>query len=378
MKPLHSPLGASAAERWLNCPGSVSLLKHLNLGQTDEEDYQKEGTQAHEVAAQCLRNSWDAWESGADAEMADAVQVYLDVCRPFTQIPHARVYIEEHLTSASHALMYGTVDFASVADSLLNIVDFKYGQGVNVDVEENPQLMYYAYLVLGRHPDVRRVVLRVVQPRIDYADPVKRWETTAQHITEWVETQLLPTMRAIGAGAEDQLDAGEWCRFCPAKLVCPLMTGMFGAAVVADPKVLVNLSDTEVGRNYVLVSVVKMYLKALEADVFRRLSSGHLVPGAKLVQKKADRVWKEGAEDALRLGIAAPELYDPATLKSPAQVEALGVWAKGLVKEWAYKPDTGLTAALTTDKRIGVKLKSATEAFGVAVANIGESNAGNS
>lgn len=34
-RPAHSPLGASSAERWMNCPGSVALLKDLKMETTD-------------------------------------------------------------------------------------------------------------------------------------------------------------------------------------------------------------------------------------------------------------------------------------------------------------------------------------------------------
>ncbi|MBO8865195.1 DUF2800 domain-containing protein, partial [Staphylococcus aureus] len=34
-KPLHSPLGASSADRWIHCPGSVALIKALDLPRSD-------------------------------------------------------------------------------------------------------------------------------------------------------------------------------------------------------------------------------------------------------------------------------------------------------------------------------------------------------
>src|SRR5579859_7610402 len=86
-KPKHSPLGASGAERWMNCPGSNVLLKALDLPPTDEEDYQINGSAAHEAAAHCIISKLDAWEvigeefygkTKVTAPMAEAIQVYLD------------------------------------------------------------------------------------------------------------------------------------------------------------------------------------------------------------------------------------------------------------------------------------------------------------
>lgn len=370
----HSPLGASSAERWMNCPGSVTLLKSLQLPPSDEPEYRTQGTAAHEMAARCLREGKDAWElvgersSEVDAEfsveMGDAVQVYLDIVRPL-MVPHAKVYIEQHLSSPRHKLMYGTVDFSTVADSLLNVVDFKYGEGIDVEVEDNPQLKYYAYLVLQDHPDVRRVVTHIVQPRIAWNSEPKRAVYMAEDIVDWVNKELVPAMNAVEM--DQSLDAGPWCRFCPAKLVCPLMTSLFGAAVTANPQTTPNLSDMALGRSYQYVPALEMYLKAFKEEVFRRLTAGHDVTGTKLVHKRANRVWKSGSEEALRARFGGA-LYTAPAMKSPPQVEELGHDAKELVKEYAYTPESGLTVALERDKRPGVKVQSSQEAFGSAAA----------
>src|ERR1700733_714869 len=161
----------------MNCPGSVALRRRLDLPPQDDPEYRRAGTAAHTVLANCLHSTHsddqlDAWEligveyEGVkiDERMANAVQVALDICRKLASPPHAVVYVEEQLHSPAHPDFWGTVDFGVVADSLLNIVDFKYGEGIAVEVADNPQLKYYAWLLLERHPDVRKVVLRIVQP----------------------------------------------------------------------------------------------------------------------------------------------------------------------------------------------------------------------
>jgi hypothetical protein len=372
-RPVHSPLGASGAERWMNCPGSVGLLKNLSLPETDEPEYSKEGTAGHEAGAHCLTFGTDGWElvgqkfydTEINVEIADAVQVYLDVVRPL-MVPHATVLIEERIQFEDHPQGYGTVDCGIIADSLLNVVDLKLGKGVPVEVEDNPQLKYYAYGILEKHPDVRRVVFRIVQPRCFHPDgPVRRWEASAEDIVEWAQRELIPAMNRTEI--DNDLDAGKWCRFCPAKLVCPLMTGLFGQAMKTDKSKVVELTDAEIGRTYQYVEAVKQYLKALEEETYRRLNLGHVVPGTKLVYKKANRVYRSGAEEFFKekygeLAYTKPEL------RSPAAMEEVAGDAPKLVKEWAYTPQTGLTVALERDKRPAVKVQSSTEAFGEAVA----------
>ncbi|MDE2021066.1 MAG: DUF2800 domain-containing protein, partial [Patescibacteria group bacterium] len=156
----HSPLGASSAERWLHCPGSVTLAKKIVLPDAEESEYAKEGTAAHEAAAFCLKHDFDSWEViGQDfggivctREMAEALQTY---------ISHVRMLMAQHWmieariggdpNTRPHKDFYGTVDFAAYTDRRnepLHVADYKHGVGISVDAEQNPQLMYYAYGIL--------------------------------------------------------------------------------------------------------------------------------------------------------------------------------------------------------------------------------------
>ena len=373
--PTHSPLGASSAERWMACPGSVTLIKQFALPETDEPDYRREGTAAHEAVAHCLRDNVDAWEvvgsqfygTEVTVEMADAVQVYLDTVRPL-MIEHATVLVEHRISSPDHPMFYGTVDCATIADSLLTVSDFKYGMGVQVDVEWNPQIMYYAYGILMEHPDVRRVVLRIVQPRLIGREPVQRWECGAEDIAEWAQKKLIPAMEATAI--DDTLTPGDHCRFCPAKLACPVLKGIFKASVIYSKTDLRTLTDTEIVLEYPMLSVAKMYIKAVEEETLRRLAGGGLKDNGvlKLVNKKANRVWKAEAP-ALFMERFGAKAMNPAELKSPAEMEKIDGTAKKLVHEYAYTPQSGYTVALIEDKRPGVIIQTATEAFSGALDN---------
>ncbi len=378
----HSPLGASGAERWMACSGSVALIKALTLPDSDEPDYRIRGTAAHAVGAHLLAHPLvDAWELigekfegiEVDVEIADAVQLYADTLRPIIARakPGTQVMIEYPISSPIHKDFYGTVDCGVIVEEdgvdVLDITDYKHGEGIVVEVENNPQLKYYAFGILQNHPEAQRVRLRIVQPRIEWhPDGVVRvWECSADFLTEWVESELVPAMNRTEI--DHDLDAGPWCRFCPAKLVCPLMTSLFGAAAKCDPAHIVNFNDASLSRSYQLREGVKFYLKALEDEAFRRLNGGAVIDGLKLVNKKANRVLRAGAEDELLLELG-DGIYSKPELKSPAQIAAMGPAAKKLINEWAYTPQTGLTVALATDDRPGVKVQSTTEAFGGAVA----------
>lgn len=400
VRPAHSPLGASGAERWLNCPGSIALLQLIDAkDDSDDPDYRILGTQAHELAAKCLLDGTDTWEHAdelrtilakpddvADGVQAtcEAVQLYLDTVRgiirdekeegeehwaaggggdPSWLTP--QVFVEYPISSPVHKDFYGTLDNGIIAGDTAYINDYKHGAGIAVDVEGNPQVRYYGWGLVQDRPEVRRVVYRIIQPRGYHPDGrVREWEESADDLRAWVRDELVPAM--LATEVDRGLDAGPWCRFCPAKLVCPLLTGLFKAAALANPQDVRTLSDDTLGREYRYLQAVDFYKKALQDEAMARLSAGKDVAGIKLVHKKADRVWKPGAEVLLKEHFA-DEIYTEPKLKSPAQIEAIGAKAKALVHEYAYTPESGLTVALDSDKRVGVKVKTLAETFKAAI-----------
>lgn len=369
----HSPLGASSAERWMNCPGSAALIQSFQgTGEADEPEWTTAGSAAHDAAAWCLKNHSDAWETVGmtfrgqviTPEDADAIQVYLSCVRAreelLAQVTSIQVFIEEHISTIDHPLYYGTVDHAIIAGDLAEITDYKHGVGQFVDVVNNAQLKYYAWGFVVRHPDVKRVKLRIVQPRCPIGNPVREWEISVEDLAHWVETELLPAMHRTEV--DDSLTPGSWCRFCPAKLVCSAMRGMFGAAANADPKAVLSMSDRELSREQSRIEQVKMYISAVGAETFKRLNNGKDVPDFKLVHGRADRVFKDGAQEVFLAKFGTDAFTEP-SLKSPAQMEKLP-GAETLVKEWAYSPQGKLTVASASDKRIAITRLNAAETFG--------------
>jgi len=359
----------------MECPGSVGLIKALALPLSDEPEYRQAGTDGHTLLEWCLRspgNVADAWEASdltvngkhPTVEMMDAVQVFLDTVRP--AIARAsQVMIEEHIDNPDfHPDFYGTVDCAVVYNNegvvTLDVNDFKYGQGVVVEVYRNPQIMYYAFGILAKHPEVTLVRLRIIQPRAYHPDgPVRTWVVDASEIRTWAEEVLRPAMMTDS----NALQPGPHCRFCPAKLVCPVMAALFEAAANADPAKVIALDDTALDVQYPLIAAAKLYLAALETETYARQVRGATFAHSKLVHKKANRVWNPEAVAALEAELPKDKLYEPAAFKSPAEVEKLGGVAKKLVAEYAFTPESGLTVAPIMDKRVAVRVSSSEESF---------------
>ncbi len=376
--PEHSALGASSAHRWMACPGSVTLA-HL-LAQDEAEaigadpEWRRDGVQAHECAAYCLNNSLDAWEAPADkfpdltAEMMDAVQVHLDYVRSIRGYGQRFVEYKLHRPDF-HKACFGTVDCA-IQDRVrgLHVIDYKHGMGVVVEVKNNPQLMYYAFMVIDQledFDDAEPVTLTIVQPRVSWHPDgqVRSWETTVGAIKEWAFQTLRPAMQRTQL--DTYLDPGEHCRFCPAKLVCPtflVIADRARALTLADVK---RMTHEQLARCLADVPLIRMAAAALTNEAKYRAIQGEQLPGWKLVKTKADRVWKDAAPVAERFG------YQPQKIKSPAQVEN-EPGGKAFVAEYAFSPDAGYDLAPESDRRKAVTIEKGSVLFQKALDSLKE------
>lgn len=402
-RPVHSIKGASGAERWMNCGGSTELVRAYDLPPTDEPDYRREGIAGHEAAADCLARDIDTWEivgqtyynTEIDGPMAEAIQMYLDRVRPSIDRERGfhgmQFFIEAKLAAPDvHEAMFGTVDFGALVlnsemiarehdvtfASFLDVTDLKMGEGITVEADKNPQMMYYAFMLIhtkfAELEDAFPVRLTIAQPRAFHPNgPIRDWWTTVGEIKTWVVNELVPAMESVS----DDLWAGPWCRFCPAKIVCPLLTSLFRAAATYDPSRIKEVSDKALGLAYGMLDPVKFYSKAIEDEAFRRLQLGNDVEGTKLVNKKANRIFKPSVTARVEdkpvevdlvehvkreFGAAA---FTKPELKSPAEFSKISPAAKKFVEEYAYMPVTGLTVARLDDKRLAVKMQSATERY---------------
>ena len=410
----HSPLGGSGAYRWMPCPGSVAL----SWGVPDEEsEYASVGIAAHALGELCLRSKADAWrcvgfhfdgenilhEVGGnksyidslvkiDKDMADAVQVYLDVVRstyPDFKLGFSAWVEHEFHCPEIHELCWGKVDFAfleyqptGVVEQghieemvVLHLWDYKHGVGVVVEVVGNPQLMYYAcgmLTELNLWDEVDVLNLHVAQPNGFHHDgPLRSWSISTDDLWDWMHLTLVPAMDRAMVSRDTA--SGEHCRFCPARArACPQLLTDFDELeemlkMFTDADAAPKLNNAQVGRFLDLLDVAKIAGNAAGKTGFGFAMAGERVPGRKLVKVKSNRVWKDDAEAELRekFGMKAYMLMHPLVLKLPAK-EATGLLkspseidklpeGKKMTARYAFKPDKGLTLAREDDARMAVK-----------------------
>ena len=219
----HSIIGASGYYRWSECPGSVALTKDL-APKTNE--YAEAGTVAHDFSEKILKGEL-TWEEAAliyDDEMIQAVKVYVDFVESHKK--SSTWWKVEHGFDMSHLHpgLFGTCDFVAYdeANKILIVADFKYGKGHFVEVENNPQLLYYALGALLTIPMVvDKVYLYVVQPRCPRRGlQIHGWSTPlVPNVIEYMMELVHNAKRTEDPNAP--LKEGSWCFFCPAVGFCP-------------------------------------------------------------------------------------------------------------------------------------------------------------
>ena len=299
----HARLGASGAHRWMKCPGSVRMAEGLA---ERTSSYAQEGSTAHAVAEECLKQEKDADELlGGEVEgvlvteeMANAVQRYLDYVRERSggcELLVEQTFNLEKLDPPEP--MFGTADAAFLKDGKFTVVDYKHGAGVAVDIEGgNAQLRYYALaalLTLGYSADEIEMV--IVQPRARHKDgPIRSETIRASELKEWAEVLMSAAWATLEF--DPPLAAGDWCRWCPASAACPELKNQalrsaqvdFADAVETTPPIE-RMSLPQCAEALKQGEFLEIWLREVRSHLRDELSSGKEAPGWELAPKRAAR-----------------------------------------------------------------------------------------
>lgn len=300
----HAKLGASSAHRWMACPGSVALCEKVPNYSSPAAD---EGTDAHQLAEICLKSDTDAnehidevMEKGnvVDEDMADAVQLYLNTVRDDLK-PGDELMIEHKFNLAKlHPDMFGTNDACIYQrdEKLLRVYDYKHGAGTAVEVDNNPQLLYYALgAAMAETRPLSEIELVIVQPRCPHPDgSVRRWRTDLMDLIDWSSDLLEAANRTKDPDAP--LSTGEHCKFCAAAAICPKA---YEEAINMAQEDFAPLHDDtlqydpkELADKLAKLDVIEQFCKNVRKFAYHEAVHGRTVPGFKLVEKQARRKFK--------------------------------------------------------------------------------------
>lgn len=349
---LHAVLGASSAERWMNCSASVHLSKKAPRRPTSS--FAQEGTAAHELAEMTLRmdvhpsffegqvitTRGEILEELPDeidpenlafeieADMIDAVALYhttineqYEFLRSVYGVDPIRFLEKSFNLSRLYPGMFGTNDYGLfVVGEMLIVIDYKHGRGKVVEVSRNAQLLYYALGAIleickkTRHfPKTIRIM--IVQPRAAHRDgPVRYEDYTLAEVQEFAKELVRKAKETERTDTKPV--AGPWCQFCNANgATCHAVAEEARELVMTDDT-FGDLTDEERGlpsltvqeavertvalpgglsRALTLAPMLDAYVRGVEAFAQHELENGRSIRDAsgnkthKLVRKRSNR-----------------------------------------------------------------------------------------
>lgn len=223
----HAVLSASSSHRWLNCNPSARLELEF---EDRESEAAAEGTAAHALCEHKLRKALkmrsrkptSTYDSDEMDEYTDGyVTFVLETLEEAKKDCSDPVILIEQKLDFSRFVPdgFGTGDCIIISDSTLHIIDFKYGQGVLVEAENNPQMMLYALGALEIYDglyDIENISMTIYQPR---RENISTWTIPVSKLQEWTENILIPKAEKAYKGEGDYC-TGSWCTFCKAAVKC--------------------------------------------------------------------------------------------------------------------------------------------------------------
>lgn len=306
----HALLSASGAHRWLLCTPSAMLEEQFP---DTTSEAAREGTLAHELAELKVRNYFnpadiskrklnaqikkmkenELWQD----EMLGHTDTYIDYIRDVSiKLPsQPYVAVEKRLDLGVYVPEgFGTADCIMLQGEDLFVLDFKYGKGVPVSAEENPQMMLYA---LGAYKaycflyPISRIHMSIIQPRLDN---ISEWECSLEELLKF--GQYVSERAALAVKGEGDFCPGEkQCRFCRAKQQCRARAD-HNIRMAFSPdkgKMPPLISSEEAGRYLLEGEDLEKWLKDLKEWALAECLAGKQVPGWKAVEGRGSRDWTD-------------------------------------------------------------------------------------
>ena len=384
MPEIHAKLSSSASKRWLGCPGSVKLSEHYPNGSSI---YADEGTIAHGVAEGMISKDDKLVQkyeveaakfygehpelNGTFLEMKMILQPYVDyVFEEYAAQVHedgaAQLMTEERVDLTEYIPEgFGTSDVVILRQGRLHIIDLKYGKGVSVSAEDNPQLKLYALGTLARFDmlyDIEDVVMTIYQPRLDNVstDTIK-----AKDLYAWGEEVIKPGAQ-LALSEDAPVHAGDWCQFCPARYDCKERAR--DAMELQKYLGQMVLSPEEIAEILGKIDRLTKFAEDIKDSALTKALDGEEIPGWKVVEGRSIRKYVGSEEEIVRqcegAGYDQALLYERKLLTITNMEKLMGKkqFAE-VLGAYVEKPEGKPTLAPESDERPAMTNESAAEDF---------------
>lgn len=286
------------------------MTEALGLEREHPGPYAQEGTKAHTLAEiktrrlilnESVPGAYDDWRASVTADEATEMQQYtsqyaLFVKRSMEKIPDSVLLLEQHVHPGIEDC-WGTADAVIVSPTLIHVIDFKYGRGVPVDAEDNPQGKLYGLGALEEYGDllgeVETVRISIFQPRINHNST---WEISAEELRRWRDEVVIPAAEEARGPDAHFGPSEEACRFCPAAGECTARAQLVISEFEARPMPTAIddqdfMTPEDLSHYLGLLRHIRQWCADVEETALRKAySEGVDIPGWKVVLSGGRRV----------------------------------------------------------------------------------------
>lgn len=236
----HSRLAASAASRWINCPGSVAYIEFLKdekrIPQESTSQAAELGTAIHSIIEHAIIDNIAPEAMGAKllkaitgmpltkddmygAQMC--FQYVKNIEDEYCEIFPERKYDMSFIYGCD---IGGTSDITAVQwGGLLHIADYKNGR-IYVDAENNYQLRIYslgAYHEFNDEYEFSDVQTTIIQPNSpNKLGTIRSDVITIDELLKWEEKVLIPAVNLIKNETAQLIPGTIQCTWCEARHLC--------------------------------------------------------------------------------------------------------------------------------------------------------------
>ncbi len=397
---LHYRYGGSTAKRTLGCPGWAALAlkltnergvkddasEHANRGSMLHnccEILERDGIEYEDLLAQGVEyKGFKLTEDLLDTKVVPAMEALDELCDKYgidTLTTEETIKISD--------VIGGTLDVYGEGEDVLLFVDYKFGEGIMIDAEDNDQLLFGGWTKmrqqeqkhhLGVWDSTKKVALALIQPADRREEPVDVWEVEVQDLVAFGERFQAAVAIAEDSQPGENLCIGSHCQFCPAsglndcpakanednfnieqlrKLDADYVEGSTGLVPILDKKCK-DLPALNLEQALDIVAKLEKWTKDVRSFAAKQLEvNSTSVVGWKLVQKRAMKHWvdPEKAANYLKRKLKAKNAMVSTVLTPAAAVKkakAMGVEVR--LDDHISFYSSGTTLARTDDKREAV------------------------
>ncbi len=378
---IHSHvMGGSTAAQRRYCPGS--LKQEEGIPEPPESEYASRGSMLHAGMDLLITEDPDNMrecealfeqligqdmgypgneitQELIDTKIRPAMQAWFKIRKKYGFVDwfrEQRVSLERVIPGA-----FGTADIIAIdKKGRLHILDWKFGDGIQVDVRANDGTAFYAAAALYEDDeemleftkDVKSLVFHIVQPRVGSDTVFESWETNLDWVEAWID-QSIDAME-LAQSDDPPLKSGDWCKFCKARATCPALNALASEALSMKPE---SMDATSLSDALTKANQLKSWIKSVFELAQQEMEGGAAVSGWKLVNKLPRRQWLDEAEAEKRLRRARLRVDNlfKRSLITPTQLEKLKPRLYSQMEDdYVILHSSGLTVVPDSDRRTAV------------------------